>query len=667
MLKYYGRILVRLHLCGVGVLLLIFITTASWAQSATSRGTISGTIADPQGNAIPGAQVILRNLDLTSARSLVTDDRGAFSATMLTIGNYTIEVKAQGFTLKKPARVTLNVGASVDVGIRMGVAAVAQDVTVTAHGPTVEGNTLPPAVNKQAPEVSNTLAGLTVTYLPNRDRDFSQFAQLGAGTQPTLVNSGLIVDGQRPDSLSVAVDGVDFTDPLRGGQRGAEDGSFFFPQTVVREFQIVHSGLSAEVGGTNAGFVNIATKQGSNKYRGEASYIGRPSAFTSPDTFGHSLDNTQNEFGGSIGGPLKKNRAFFYAGMEQDYLNIPYWTEFEPQAPGVVVPPSLVALQQQVIGKSDPTAVFARTDVLLNKSNTLNIQFDYNRIQATNRDDSSTRSITPIDNGALLTGTSYWIRGNLTTALNPQMVNQVMAQWAQDQRTMIPNSAAPEYVVNGFGILGGNSLMNWAYTSNISRLNDDLALVKRRATFHFGGSFAYDPARQRHEANLNGQFDYNSLNDYVANAPRRFQQTFVVGDPDYTGSVRFLGLYADASVTLTKRLTLNAGLRWDAQWNPQPANPNQAIPSTTRIPDDLSQWQPRLGLAWNLTTNTVVRLSAGLYDAPTPATYFQRVFTDNGLNTVVSDSYYDPQVLALVAVSVYCSVYSILSTKSLHI
>jgi hypothetical protein len=622
--------------------------TLAHAQSAASRGSISGTVTDPQGKAIPGAQVTVRNVDFTSARTLVTDDNGVYSATMLTIGAYTVEVKAQGFTLKKPARVTLNVGASVEVNIKMGMAAVAQGVTVTAHGPTVEGNTLPPAINKQALEVSNTLAGLTVTYLPNRDRDFSQFGQLGAGVQPTLVNSGLVIDGQRPNSLAVAVDGADFTDPLRGGQRGAGDGSFFFPQTVVREFQIVHSGVSAEVSGTNAGFINIATKEGSNKYRGEAFYIGRPSAFTSPDTFGHSLSNTQNEFGGSIGGPIQKNRAFFYAGMEQDFLNVPYWTEFEPQAPGVVVPTWLSALQQQVVGKSNPTAVFGRTDVLLNQNNTLNVQFDYNRVHATNVDDGSTRSIAPIGNSAQLAGDSYWVRGNLTSVFHSNTVNQVMAQWAQDQRTMTPNAATPQYVINGFGVLGGNSLFNWAYTSNISRFSDDLAVVRGRATIHVGGSFAYDPAQQRHEANLNGQFDYDSLADFLANDPRRFQQTFVVGDPFYNGSVRSLGLYANAKVALTKALTVTAGLRWDAQWNPQPTNPNSAIPSTTHIPNDLNQWQPRVGVAWNPAANTVIRVSAGLYDAPTPATYFQRVFTDNGLNTVGADSYYDPQVLALV-------------------
>jgi hypothetical protein len=96
-------------------------------------------------------------------------------------------------------------------------------------------------------------------------------------------------------------------------------------------------------------------------------------------------------------------------------------------------------------------------------------------------------------------------------------------------------------------------------------------------------------------------------------------------------------------------LTLTGGLRWDGQWNPQPSHPNPAITQTTRIPNDLGQWQPRLGLAWNPHSDTVVRVSADLYDAPTPATIFQRIFTDNGLETVVADSYFDPEILPLVS------------------
>jgi hypothetical protein len=632
----------------LAVLTLLSLPISSHAQSASAKGVISGTVSDQQGAAISGAKVTIRSADFTSARTLITSETGGFTAAMLNSGAYTIEVKAPGFVLKKPARVTLGVGSSVQVTIRLGVAGTKQDVTVSGRGPTLEGNTLPPAVNKETPQVSNTLAGLTVTYLPNRDRDFSQFGQLAAGVQPAPNSTGLIVDGQRPSAFSAAVDGVDFNDPLNGGERGAQDGSLFFPQTVVREFQVVHAGATAEVGSTNAGFVNVVTKEGSNKYHGEAFFIGRP-AWTADDAFGHPLDNAQNEFGGSLGGPIKKNRAFFYVGAEQDYVNIPYWTEFAPQAPGTIIPATLSGLQRQTVGTSDPTSVFTRADFLLNQANTLNLQFNFNRVNASNVDlDGSTRSLASADNSASLTGDSYWVRGNLTTVLNSTKVNQFLAQWAQDQRTLTPNSTSPEFVINGFGVLGGNSIANESYTSNINRYNDDFSITRGAMIVRFGADFGYNPATLRHEANLNGVFDFNSLADFLAGDLRRYQQTFVVGNGTYDGAVKEVGLYIDAKLPLTKSVTVTAGLRWDGQWNPQPSDPNSAIGQTTSIPNDLSQWQPRLGIAWNPVSKTVVRASVGLYDAPTPADIFQRVFTDNALNTVVADSYYDPQILPLV-------------------
>jgi Carboxypeptidase regulatory-like domain/TonB dependent receptor len=638
----------RLVVPCLAVFLVLSLPHISSAQSASARGVISGTVTDQQGAGIPGAKVTIRSTDFTSVRVFTTSATGAFTAAMLYPSMYTIEVKAQGFALKKPPRVTLGVGSSVQLTIKLGVAGTSQNVTVSGHGPLVEGNTLPPAVNKETPQVSNTLAGLTVTYLPNRDRDFSQFGQLAAGVQPAPNSTGLIVTGQRPDAFSAAVDGVDFDDPLNGGERGAQDGSLFFPQTVVREFQVIHAGATAEVGGTNAGFVNVVTKEGSNKYHGEAFFIGRP-AWTANDAFGHSLDNAQNEFGGSLGGPIKKNRAYFYVGAEQDYVNTPYWTEFEPQSPGTVIPSYLSSLQRQIVGNSDPTSVFARADFLLNQANTLNLQFNFNRVNANNVDlDGSTRSIAPIDNSAALTGDSYWLRGNLTTVFGSNKVNQFIAQWAQDQRTLLPNSTGPEFVINGFGVLGGNSIANESYTSNINRYSDDFSITHGGTIIRFGADFAYDPASLQHEANLNGVFDFNSLADYLAGNVRRFQQTFITGDPIYNGAVKELGFYVDSRFPLGKKLTVTAGLRWDGQWDPQPSNPNGAIAQTTNIPNDLSQWQPRLGMAWNPASNTVVRLSAGLYDAPTPANIFQRVFTDNAVNTVVADSYFDPQILPLV-------------------
>src|SRR5262249_29983980 len=148
---------------------------------------------------------------------------------------------------------------------------------------------------------------------------------------------------------------------------------------------------TADVGATNAGFLNVATKQGSNKLHGEGFYIGRPSALSSRDAFDHSLDNMQNEFGGSIGGPIVKNRAFFYASLEQDFPHIPYDTQSQAQAPGVVVPDNLLAEQHQIVGKNNPTALFGRADVLLNSANTLNLEFNFNRLDATNAGTGSIR------------------------------------------------------------------------------------------------------------------------------------------------------------------------------------------------------------------------------------------------------------------------------------
>ena len=621
----------------------------SFAYGQSANGTIYGAVVDPQGQVVPGARVVVSNTDFGTSRNLTTDNSGSFAATSLTPGTYALKASAAGFKEKRMARVILNVGSSVRLHVQLELAPVSQEITVTGRNAPVEGNTVQPAINKEESQVANFMAGLTVTYLPNRDRDFSQFALLTAGSTANA-SGGLIVAGQRATALKIEVDGADFNDPLQGGARGASDGALFFPQTVVREFQVVHAGANSEVGGTNAGFVNVVTKEGSNKFHGEGFYVVRLPALSSSDAFGHSLDNLQDEFGGSFGGPIRRNRIFYYAGVEQDFLHVPYWTQFQNQGPGGTIPPStLLPAQRQVVGTNDPTALFGRLDFLVNSSNTLNVQFDYNRVHATDIADGSTRVDASADNGESLSGQSTWTRANLATVFSPQTVNQLLMQWGTDLRDFLPNSTAPEIVINGFGTLGGNSLSPHRYSSDRFQISESVSINRGRRLFQVGGEFAYDPVEEEHEANLNGRYDFNSLADFLADQPRRYQQTFITGDPRFKGAVRQLGAYVNAKLPLGKSVTLDAGIRWEAQWNPQPSNTNSAIVQSKRIPNDLQQWQPRLGLAWSPTSSTVVRLSGGIYDAPTPATVFQRVFADNGANTVVADSYFDPQLLSLVS------------------
>jgi hypothetical protein len=619
-----------------------------FAVAQTNTAAVSGTVVDPQGKLVAGATVVVSNTDLATKRSTVTDSSGTFRVSNLVPGAFTVEAKAKGLSSKRPVRLTLGLGSTVQVTVSLGVAAVSQHATVTGHGQTSEGNTVAPPVNTDDAAAKTFFPGMTVTYLPNRDRDFSQFGQLAAGVKEDASSGGVIVAGQRSSALITQVDGVNFNDPLLGGRRGASDGAFFLPQTVVREFQIVRSGVTAEVGGTNAGFINVATKEGSNKYHGEAFYTGRPSLFTSADAFGNSLDNVQNTFGGSIGGPIRRDRSFFYAGIEQDFLHVPYWTQFQEQAANVVVPANLSNLQGQIVDKSSPTAFFGRIDQVLNPENTLNLQLGLNRIRASNVGDDSTRSLATIDHTSSLSGQSIWGKAALTSVMDERSVNELLVSWAGDHRNLSPNSTSAEIDIKGFGTLGGNSLGQHLYTSNQLQLSDSVSISKGTALLSVGGNFAYDPAHEQQEANLNGRFDYNSVADYLDFHPRRYQQTFVTGNTLYQGAVRELSLYANGKITLHPKVTLTAGLRWAAQWNPQPPIPNAAIAQTQKVPNDLSQWQPRLGIAWNPTPKIVVRVSTGLYAAPTPATFFHRVSADNGLQTVVADSYFDPQILALV-------------------
>jgi hypothetical protein len=625
--------------------LLLICGVAALAQSNT--GSVSGTVIDPQGSIVPDAEIAIRSTDLAAKRSVHSDHNGAFRLAGLVPGAYELRADANGLTLKRPIRLTISLGSSTQVSLRLSVAEVHQSTSVQARPGTSEGNTLPPVLNKSEASENNFFAGMTVTYLPNRDRDFTQFGQLGAGVHEDESGAGVIVSGQRASAVVVELDGATFNSPLLGGRRGAEDGSFFLPQTVVREFEIVHSGVTAETGNTNAGLINVVTKEGSNKYHGETFYTGRPTPFTSADAFGHSLDNLQNTFGGSYGGPIQLNRSFFYAGIEQDFLHAPCYAQFEPQAADIAIPSTLASLQGQIIEKNSPTAGLARIDVLLNAANTLNLELSANRIRASNVGAGLTRSIATADYASSISGQSLWSRAGLTTILSSRSIHQLLAAWSSDHRNFAPNSTAPEFFINGFGILGGTGLGQHLYSSRELQLADIVSTERGGSSYDFGASFAYDPMYEQREENLNGRFDYNSLTDYLADTPRRYQQTFLTGDTRFSGAIHELSFFANARRELRKNLTLTAGIRWGGQWNPKPDHANPAISQTQKIPGDLTQWQPRIGLAWNPVSKTILRLSAGLYNALTPGAILHRVFSDNGLNTIVADSYFDPELLAL--------------------
>lgn len=236
------------------------------AQSESGSAAIEGSLTDSNGAAIGGATVMIRNTETGLERTVSTDGSGRFTAPVLPVGRYTVRAEASGFAAAVNDDVRLSVGETTAVDFTIAPASVQEQVTVSAEAESVDAET-------QAS--SSTIPERAVEDLPIRGRNFTEFVQLTPAVVQESDRGGLVIAGQRSINSNVAIDGADYNDALQGNQRGGAETAFFFPQTAVREFQVVRSGANAEIGRTNAGFVNVVTKSGTNSFNGEAFYFNR--------------------------------------------------------------------------------------------------------------------------------------------------------------------------------------------------------------------------------------------------------------------------------------------------------------------------------------------------------------------------------------------------------
>ncbi len=616
-----------------------FFISGVQAQSENGGASLEGTVRDQNGALVQGATVVVKNTETNLTRTVTTDSNGAFSVNVLSVGSYEVTTKAAGF-LETPVKVILRVGETTPVDIVLAPQGANVQVNITGDSETIDAETQ---------SSGSLISPRLVQDLPVRGRNFTEFVSLTPAVVQEGDRNGLVIAGQRSINSNVAIDGADFNDALQGNQRGGNEQVFFFPQTAIREFQVVRSGANAEVGRTNAGFVNVVTKSGTNEFRGEAFYFNRNKKLTSPDAFGQKLNNAQNQFGGSIGGPLVKDRVFFFFGIEQNYLRVPFVVQFQT-VPGVALTPAIAALQGEQRGTNNPTALFGRTDFVLNQANTLNIQYTYTRFRGENFNFDTARQDTAVESNYTRNNSSNGLKGSLVTVFNPQIINEIRTQVATDNRLEEPNSTNGQAVVAGFGTLGGDRARPRLFETTRFQLTDNVTYDTGKNNFRFGVDVNVNKVRQQRESNTQPRFDFESrtvsgvtiatgLDNFIALRPRRFRQTFPFsnnpGDLIYRGTQKEFALFVQDKIKVSQQLTINAGLRWEAQSNPQPKNPNPAFRQTALIPNDLKQFQPRLGLAYDVggKSNTVIRLSAGLFTARTPANLLQRVTTDNGLTT----------------------------------
>ena len=297
---------ISIKFLAVTIFCLLFGIGQVFAQSGS--GGITGVVADSTGAIVPNATVKLVNKNNGSEKTTTASEDGVYTFTLLQPGNYTISATSGSFAEQK-LDVEVQVGRTTDANFTLGASDVSATVEVTAEGIQTTQNQSDAVLDETA-----------IQNLPINGRRFQDFAILTPTAQIDPSRGQISLSGQRGINSNINIDGLDFNQPFFGGIRGGErsNQSFTVPQESIKEFQVVASGYSAEYGRSSGGIVNVVTKTGGNNLRGSLFYLLRPEKLARKNEFIQEIERqrsveaipapTLQQFGGSIGGPIIKNK-----------------------------------------------------------------------------------------------------------------------------------------------------------------------------------------------------------------------------------------------------------------------------------------------------------------------------------------------------------------------
>src|SRR5229473_1654284 len=285
------------------------LASPGWGQSQISAGTVQGDVLDEKGGSVAGATVEAKNLATNFVQTDTTNTDGHFAFLSLAPGRYTLTISKAGFATIVQENVNLTVGQAITLPVTMKVSSVSQQIVVTDV----------PIVEVTKTESSSTLDELAVATTPVLGRKFEDLLTLTPGVSISQGPDGdeININGQRGIFNNISLDGGDYNNGFFGEQMGGQRAAIDITLEAVKEFQVVASGANPEFGRTAGGVINVITKSGTNDIHGSAFEYFRTEALTAATSDGRPLDNfRRNQFGGSLGGPIIKNKLFFFAASE---------------------------------------------------------------------------------------------------------------------------------------------------------------------------------------------------------------------------------------------------------------------------------------------------------------------------------------------------------------
>jgi len=691
------------------VCLMVFAVSAVAFAQSTTTGSIGGVVTNPAKEVVPGAAVTVKNVETNKEDSATTDDTGRFKVANLQPGRYAVTVNSSGFSPLTQENVVVEVGLETKLEVALQVGPVTGTVDVSAEAP---------VINTSQQDFSTNINQTSINELPINGRRWSNFALLTPGAVPDGTFGLISFRGISGLLNNNTIDGGDNNQAFFAEERGRTRISYSVSQAAIREFQVNTSSYSAEYGRSAGGVVNAITKSGTNEFHGGAFYYQRNnkwgarnplSTIQQPlgngqfDTVGFKPKDVRHQFGGTIGGPIVKDTAFFFFSYDQQNRNFPGLSRFSANnflnlttatrnaiisrgVSGAQIDSTLSFLQSlsgPLERTGDQKLFLPKVDWVLNDKNTLTVSYNRLRWESPAGVQTQATNTRAVDNFGDDFVNIDALNVKLASTLTPMLLNEFRFQWGRDEETQFSQAPLPGEPTNAVGGRSPQTFIQNGFSFGMPEFLDRAAFPDERRyqfadtvtmthgnhTWKFGGDLNFVKDIINNLRFIGGEFNYTGANglpdfivDYVnfqtngairalvpgaANTPTA-NNGFCIGSTRragkcYAGNFNqgfgVLGLdmkttdinwFVQDDWRVTPRFTLNLGLRYEYQLNPDPININPNLLQTNRKVDDRNNFGPRIGFAVDVSGDGKTALRGGW------GLYYGRVINSTVYNTLVN-------------------------------
>ncbi|HET7694762.1 MAG TPA: carboxypeptidase regulatory-like domain-containing protein [Vicinamibacterales bacterium] len=643
----------RRRLLALVIALTTLLPLPSRAQSPT--GSIEGLVVDQSAAALPGVSITIKESATGVQREAVTDSYGLFRMPNLPVGVYAVSAALAGFATRTHNDVRLTVGQTITLRIEMSVAGVAETVNVLAETPVLETT---------RSNVSSTVDEVAVQNLPVNGRNFIDFALLTPGVTRDVRTGDISFAGQRGTLNSLVVDGADNNNTFFGqsaGRTGSGRAPYQFSQDAVKEFQVNSNSFSAEFGRAGGAVINVVTKSGTNEPHGSIFEFFRDKALNANNAI-NVLNNRPkspyhyHQFGGTLGGPVRRDRDFFFFNYDGQrntqpnpvVMNLPASTPSDPLTLAAIA--ALTPKAESWNRKLDQDVFLVKTDHELGGGQRLSLRYNHQNFTGQGFENGGLQNSVEHTGASLVKTRSF--NAAWSSIVRPTLFNELRAQFLRDKEPGEANSENPEAVVQQSGTtvltIGRNNFSPRETTIDRIQIADTVTWLRGQHKVKSGFDFQFDDIYNYFPGFFTGSYTFRSLASFAGgrpNGPNEFYQQNFQGPgttgPETRPNIREYSFFVQDEWKATNELTINAGLRYDLMKTSAPPvrNPDAQLAAadidTSRLDADTNNWGPRLGLAWSpASARYVVRGGWGIFYGRTPSIMLGTAHSNNGINIV---------------------------------